>query len=79
LRHNLLRLIQQTRALHEHKRYLEDQHKELLREQQYAHDLKKLRSSRQHKVLRSFGLIDKDGNEMKLAVDYGNEEDTPEN
>ncbi|XP_078609868.1 coiled-coil domain-containing protein 166-like [Branchiostoma floridae x Branchiostoma japonicum] len=58
LRHELLNLIKETRALHEHKLRLEDQRKELLREQQYAKDLAVLRSARQHKVLKSFGLLE---------------------
>ncbi len=50
LRHELLLLIRQTRALHEHKKQLEDQQRQLVIEQQYARDLKTLRSARQHKV-----------------------------
>ncbi|XP_021351057.1 coiled-coil domain-containing protein 166-like [Mizuhopecten yessoensis] len=56
LRRELLELIKTTRAYQEHKRELEEQRKQLLREQQYAEDLKKLRNTRQHKVLKSFGL-----------------------
>ncbi|XP_002738993.1 coiled-coil domain-containing protein 166-like [Saccoglossus kowalevskii] len=57
LRRELLKLIQTTRALHEHKQELEDQRKQLMREQQYGNDLKTLKNSRQHKVLKSFGLL----------------------
>lgn len=60
LRKQLLELIRRTRALHEHRLELEDQRKQLLREQQYSHDLKMLRTSRQHKVYKSFGLLDDD-------------------
>lgn len=58
LRRELLELIKTTRAYQEHKRELEEQRKQLLREQQYAEDLKKLRNTRQHKVLKSFGLTE---------------------
>lgn len=57
LRRELLELIKTTRAYQDHKHDLEDQRKQLLREQQYAEDLKKLRNTRQHKVLKSFGLV----------------------
>ncbi|XP_033752539.1 coiled-coil domain-containing protein 166-like [Pecten maximus] len=57
LRRELLELIKTTRAYQEHKRELEEQRKQLLREQQYAEDLKKLRNTRQHKVLKTFGLV----------------------
>ena len=50
LRHELLLLIRKTRALHEHRNHLEDQQRQLVMEQQYARDLKTLRSARQHKV-----------------------------
>ena len=50
LRHELLLLIRKTRALHEHRNHLEDQQSQLMMEQQYARDLKTLRSARQHKV-----------------------------
>ena len=50
LRHELLLLIRKTRALHEHRHHLEDQQKQLIMEQQYARDLKTLRTARQHKV-----------------------------
>lgn len=36
---------------------LQEQKKQLLREQQYATDLKTLRTTRQHKVLKKFGLL----------------------
>ena len=57
LRHELLELIRKTRALQDHKRELEEQRRQLTREQQYSEDLKKLRTTRQHKVFQSFGLI----------------------
>ncbi|KAI0228203.1 hypothetical protein LSAT2_013993 [Lamellibrachia satsuma] len=67
LRHQLLMLIQQTRALHEHKDKLLEQRRQLQMEQQYARDLKTLRTARQHKVFKSFGLLDdsKPANEME--------------
>merc|ERR1711976_607246 len=58
LRHELLLLIRKTRALHEHRQHLEDQKKQLLLEQQYSQDLRTLRTARQHKVLKSFGMLD---------------------
>lgn len=58
LRKELLQLIHSSRHLHEHKTELEKQKKELLREQEYASDLKKIQSTRQHKVLKSLGLLD---------------------
>jgi len=60
LRHELLLLIRKTRALHEHRQQLENQKQELLLEQQYASDLKTLRTARQHKVLKSFGMLDEE-------------------
>jgi len=57
LRNELLELIKTTRAYQQHRRELEEQKKQLLREQQYADDLKKLRNTRQHKVLKQFGLL----------------------
>lgn len=58
LRHELLLLIRKTRALHEHKSYLQAQKKQLLAEQQYANDLKKLRAAKQQKLLKKQGLMD---------------------
>ena len=58
LRQELLKLIQKSRALNEHKVQLSGQRKELLREQQYAADLKKLHGTRQHKVLKAFGMLE---------------------
>jgi len=58
LRKELLELIHRTRALQEHKLELEEQKRQLLREQQYSSDLKKLRTTRQHKVFKSFGLLE---------------------
>ncbi|XP_033123789.1 calcium-binding and coiled-coil domain-containing protein 1-like [Anneissia japonica] len=62
LRHELLKLIRRSRALQEHKADLEEQKRQLLCEKQYADDLKRLRTTRQHQVLTSFGLIDKENN-----------------
>lgn len=56
LRKELLQLIRQTRALHEHRQELEEQHKTLLREVQYSRDLKKLRGSRQNRLYQNFGV-----------------------
>ncbi|XP_050393685.2 coiled-coil domain-containing protein 153 [Patella vulgata] len=53
LRRELLKLIQKTRALNDHNSELEDQRKELLREQQYAEDLKYLRHARQKNAFKS--------------------------
>lgn len=58
LRKELLQLIKRTRALHEHRRELEEQHKRLLRELQYSRDLKKLRGSRQNRLHKNFGIND---------------------
>ncbi|XP_041363057.1 basal body-orientation factor 1-like [Gigantopelta aegis] len=58
LRRELLGLIQKTRVLHQHGTSLEEQKRQLLCEQQYANDLKKLRNARQHKVYKSFRLLD---------------------
>ena len=57
LRQELLELIRKTRALQAHKRELEEQQRQLVREQQYSDDLKKLRSTRQHKVFKSIGIL----------------------
>jgi len=43
LRHELLALIRKSQALHVHKRQLEQQRVLLLREHQYAQDLKAIR------------------------------------
>ncbi|XP_052687716.1 coiled-coil domain-containing protein 166-like [Crassostrea angulata] len=58
LRRELQELIHMTRVYQAHQRDLEEQRKQLLREQQYADDLKKLRSTRQHKVLKAFDMLD---------------------
>jgi len=68
LRHELLMLIRKTRALHEHKRQLEEQKTQLLTEQQYAADLKRLRTARQHKVLDSFGILEGDYGQGEAAL-----------
>lgn len=62
LRHELLKLIQTTRALNEHQRNLEDQRRQLLREQNYANDLKTLRDARQKKSFKPLNLGEEDFN-----------------
>lgn len=57
LRKELLALIQTTRALNEHQKELEDQRRQLLREQNYASDLKKLREMRQQKAFKSVPAV----------------------
>jgi len=52
LRHELLQLITATRALNHHRATLEDQKAQLLREQNYANDLKTLREARQRKSFK---------------------------
>lgn len=59
LRRELLSLIQTTRALHEHQKELEDQRRQLVREQNYANDLKKLRETRQQKSFKEVSLSEK--------------------
>ncbi|XP_070581050.1 coiled-coil domain-containing protein 166-like [Ptychodera flava] len=71
LRRELMKLIQTTRALHEHKQELEEQRKQLLREQQYGKDLKRLKNTRQHKVLKSFGLLTDEDLEVASSVGSG--------
>lgn len=61
LRKELLQLIRRTRALHEHRQELEEQHKTLLREVQYSRDLKKLRGSRQNRLHQNFGISTEQG------------------
>lgn len=58
LRQELLSLIQTTRALNEHQKELEDQRRQLLREQNYASDLKKLREMRQQKAFKGVSVAD---------------------
>lgn len=53
LRQELLQLIKTTRALNEHQRILEEQKRQLLREQNYASDLRKLRETRQKRSVRA--------------------------
>jgi len=69
LRKELLQLIKRTRALHEHRRELEEQHKRLLRELQYSRDLKKLRGSRQNRLHQNFGITEhQDGGEGNKQI-----------
>lgn len=56
LRKELLSLIQQTRVLYQHKKQLEEQHKVLLREKDYANNLQDQRSKRQERLYETFGL-----------------------
>lgn len=60
LRHTLLNLIRKSRALNEQRIELEDQQKTLLREKQYAEDLKTIRSTRQHQVYKKLGISEED-------------------
>jgi len=64
LRKELLGLIQQTRVLYQHKLQLEEQHKILSREKQYANSLQSIRSKRQDILYKGFGLHsgNEDGN-----------------
>uniref|UniRef100_H3B5N6 Coiled-coil domain containing 166 n=1 Tax=Latimeria chalumnae TaxID=7897 RepID=H3B5N6_LATCH len=55
LRQELLHLIRRSHVLRTHHLELEEQHRQLLREYEYSEDLKRLRTTRQHKVLLSFG------------------------
>lgn len=56
LRHELLNLIKTTRALNEHQRLLLEQKRQLVREQNYANDLKMLREARQKKAYKPLEL-----------------------
>ncbi len=56
LRKELLGLIHQTRVLHQHKKQLDEQHKILTREKQYANNLQSLRTKRQGEIYKTFGL-----------------------
>ncbi|GFN81974.1 coiled-coil domain-containing protein 166 [Plakobranchus ocellatus] len=56
LRQELLNLIKTTRALNEHQRLLLEQKRQLLREQNYANDLKMLREARQKKSYKPLDL-----------------------
>nr|XP_002132105.1 coiled-coil domain-containing protein 166-like [Ciona intestinalis] len=52
LRAELLELIKKSRILNQHKKKLEDQKHELLREKQYSEDIRRLRGVRQTKVMK---------------------------
>ena len=52
LRSELLALIKQSKLLNEHKEKLEKQKSELMNEIKYAEDLKKIRSTRQTRVVK---------------------------
>eukprot|EP00795_Rhopilema_esculentum_P009033 gene9033-16676_t len=56
LRKELLGLIQDTRVLYQHKKQLEEQHKILSREKQYADKLHDFRYERQEALYEGFGL-----------------------
>ncbi|XP_076458449.1 coiled-coil domain-containing protein 166-like [Babylonia areolata] len=58
LRQELLSLIQTTRALNEHQKELEEQRRQLLREQNYTQDLKKLREMRQQKSFKEVNFLE---------------------
>jgi len=51
-----MQLIKRSRVLVEHKKELEEQKKELLREQQYSEDIRKLRGDRQRKIIKKLEL-----------------------
>ena len=68
LRHDLLELIQRTRALHKHKHELEEQKKTLLREKEYALNLERLKKTRDKKMYEAFGLA-KDAGSEGIVVD----------
>lgn len=57
LRKELLELIQKTRALHKHKLDLEEQRKILIREQEYAKNLQKIRINRFDNMHESHGVV----------------------
>ena len=59
LRKELLGLIRRTRALHEKRHQLEEQHKTLKRDVQYGKDLTRIQGTRQHRLYKSFGIVDK--------------------
>ena len=67
LRKELLQLIKRTRALHEHRRELEEQHKNLTQELQYSRDLKKLRGSRQNRLHQNFGITERGKNKQTTS------------
>lgn len=56
LRKELLELIQQSRAMHQHKLELEEQRKVLLTEQEYSKKISKLKKERSHKLYETFGV-----------------------
>ena len=59
LRKDLLALIRRTRALHEKRQQLEEQHKTLKRSLQYGKDLTRIQGTRQNRLYKSFGIVDK--------------------
>ena len=60
LRAELMQLIKKSRVLVEHKKELEGQKKELIREQQYSEDIRKLRGERQKKIAKRLEIAHKD-------------------
>jgi SMC interacting uncharacterized protein involved in chromosome segregation len=59
LRKELLALIKRTRALHEKRQQLEEQHKTLKRDLQYGKDLTRIQGTRQNRLYKSFGIVEK--------------------
>lgn len=59
LRKELLGLIRRTRALHEKRQELEEQHKSLKRDLQYGKDLCRIQGTRQNRLYKSFGITEK--------------------
>ena len=59
LRKELLALIRRTRALHDKRQQLEEQHKTLKRDLQYGKDLTRIQGTRQNRLYKSFGIVDK--------------------
>ncbi|KAK3768163.1 hypothetical protein RRG08_031703 [Elysia crispata] len=66
LRHELLNLIKTTRALNEHQRLLLEQKRQLVREQNYANDLKMLREARQKKAYKPLELGQEEDPEVSI-------------
>jgi len=60
LRRELLSLIESSRALHIHKRELEDQQKVLARDQEYANNIQMLRETRRDDIYETYGMGDLD-------------------
>nr|CAB3228240.1 coiled-coil domain-containing protein 166-like [Phallusia mammillata] len=52
LRAELLELINRSRILNQHRKELEEQRKDLLREKQYSEDIRRLRGQRQQRIVK---------------------------